>query len=135
MPVLPSLTLNRHDWRNHTTITLAGEIDMDTAPPVRVMVENCLREGIRTIDIDLAALAFCDVSGLNAFLAVAARTAAVEGSLYLRHPCPMLIRILALTGTGFLLHQVPHAAEALAPAAAPAPAAVPAAVCPRLLVS
>jgi anti-anti-sigma factor len=127
MPVLQILNLYRHDRGNHTTITLAGEIDMDTATPVRMMVEDALHEGIRTIDIDLTALAFCDISGLNAFLVVAARTAAFEGSLYLHHPRPMVIRLLTLTGTGFLLQQVPHASETVA--------SDPAGAYPRLLAS
>lgn len=109
MPVLQSLNLHRNDRGNHTTITLEGEMDLDTAPQVRMMVEDCLHEGIRTIDIDLSALSFCDVSGLNAFLAAAARTATANGALYLHHPRPTLIRLLALTGSGFLLGGVPHA--------------------------
>jgi anti-sigma B factor antagonist len=127
MPVPQNLNLYRHDRGNQTTITLTGEIDLDTAPPVRVMVEDCLREGIRTIDIDLSALAFCDVSGLNTFLAAAARTAAAEGSLCLHHPRPMLTRLLDLTGTGFLLHELPLAPDTVTDD--------PAAVYPRLLAS
>lgn len=120
MPGKPSLNLYRHDRGNRTTITLAGEIDLDTAPLVRVTVEDCLRSGIRTIDIDLTVLTFCDISGLNTFLAAAARTAADEGSLHLHHPRPAVTRLLALTGTGFLLHPLPlepdpdSAADALA---------------------
>ena len=109
MPVLRNLNLYRHDRSDRATITVAGEMDIDTALPVRAMVEDCLRKGIRIIDVDLTALAFCDVSGLNAFLAAAARAASAEGSLYLHHPRPMLIRLLALTGTGFLLDPVPVA--------------------------
>lgn len=69
-------------------ITLVGEIDLDAAPALRVMVENWLREGIRIIDIDLAALVFCDVSGPHAFLAVAERTASAGGWLRLHRPRP-----------------------------------------------
>jgi anti-sigma B factor antagonist len=107
MPALPSLNLHRHDRGHHTTITLAGEIDMDAAPSLRALVEDCLREGIRTIDIDLTALAFCDLGGLNAFLAAAERASSAEGSLRLNHPRPNAARLLDLTGTGFLLQPVP----------------------------
>jgi len=131
MPVPQNLNIYRHDRGTHTTFTLAGEIDLDTAPPMRMMVGDALREGIRTIDIDLTALSFCDVSGVNAFLAVAARAAAVEGSLYLHHPRPTVIRLLVLTGTEFLLHQVPHPSEA----ATEVPAEAPAAAYPRSLAS
>ncbi len=116
MPFLQSPNVHRHDHGNHTTITLAGEIDLDTAPPVQVMIESCLREGIRTIDIDLSALAFCDVSGLNTFLSGAERSAAACGSLSLCHPRPAMVRLLELTGTGFLLH---HARRPGTPAVVP----------------
>lgn len=128
MPVPPTLNLHRHDRGHHTTITLAGEIDLDTAPALRLMVGDCLREAIRTIDIDLTALAFCDVSGLNAFLGAAERTASAGGSLRLHHPRPNMARLLDLSDTCFLLHAsypastTPGAPDALA-AASPEPSA------------
>ncbi|WP_326594921.1 STAS domain-containing protein [Streptomyces sp. NBC_01803] len=111
MPVLPSLNLYRRDCGYQTTITLAGELDLHEAPALRVMVGDCLREGIRAIDIDLTTLAFCDVSGLNALLAAAERTASAGGLLRLHHPTPPMARLLNLSGTGFLL-RTPHTAPA-----------------------
>jgi anti-sigma B factor antagonist len=109
MPVLPSLNRSRHDRGHHTTITLAGEIDLDAAPALRVMVEDCLRDGIRRINIDLAAVGFCDISGLNVFLAAAERTTSQKSSLRLHRPRPQMARLLDLSGTGFLL-RAPHPA-------------------------
>jgi anti-anti-sigma factor len=129
MPVLPSLTLYRHDCGDHTTITLAGEIDLATAPELRLMVGDCLREAIRTIDIDLTALAFCDVCGLNAFLDAAERAASGGGSLRLRHPRSQMARLLDVSGTGFLL-RTPHPTPARPLASGPA-----AVVRPGLLAS
>ena len=107
MPVLPSSNLLRHDRGSHTIITLAGELDLETAHFVPLAIEGCLREGIRTVDINLALLTFCDVSGLNAFLISSRLTTAAGGSLCLRHPSPMLTRLLDLTDTGFLLYDRP----------------------------
>jgi anti-sigma B factor antagonist len=107
MPVQSSLNLYRNDRVNHATITLAGELDLETAPSVRVMIEDCLRDGIRTVDIDLTLLTFCDVSGLNAFLVASRLTTTAGGSLCLRHPSPLLTRLLDLTATGFLLYDRP----------------------------
>lgn len=109
MPVLSSLNIHRHDRGSYATISLAGELDLETAHSVRVMTEGCLRDGIRTVDIDLTLLTFCDVSGLNAFLAAARLTTAAGGSLFLRHPSPLLTRLLDLTATGFLLYDRPQA--------------------------
>lgn len=102
MPVPSALKLSRHERGRHTTITLSGEIDLDTAGRVVASVEDSLRRGSRTISIDVSSLVFCDVSGLNAFLIAADRIAAVGGSLDLRGPCPMLGRLLELTDTDFL---------------------------------
>jgi anti-anti-sigma factor len=115
MPAPQGLNLYRHDRGTRTTITLAGEIDLDTAPPVRVMIEDCLRGGIRTIDIDLTALGFCDVSGLNVFLSAAERATEAGAALSLHHPRPNLTRLLDLTGAGFLLAALPVATLPVVP--------------------
>ncbi|MDJ0463490.1 STAS domain-containing protein [Streptomyces sp. H27-C3] len=101
------MNLHRHDRGSHATTTLAGELDLETAPSVRVMTEDCLRDGIRALDIDLTLLTFCDVSGLNAFLTAAQLTTTAGGWLRLRHPSPMLTRLPDLTATGFLLYDRP----------------------------
>ncbi|MFG1805690.1 STAS domain-containing protein [Streptomyces sp. NPDC049040] len=124
MPVLTSFHLSRRDCGHRTTITLAGEIDLAAAPALRAAVEDCLRKGIRTITIDLAALDFCDVSGLNAFLAAAERTASENGSLRLLHPRPQMAQLLRLSGTGFLLRAT-HLTLARPIASDPVPAAHP----------
>lgn len=124
MPVLSRFYLSRHDCGHRTTITLAGEIDLEAAPALGVMVEDCLRRGIRTITIDLAAVDFCDVSGLNAFLAAAERTASEKGSLRLLRPRPQMARLLDLSGTGLLL-RAPHPAPGRPLASDPLAAAQP----------
>ena len=104
---LPQLTVNRHDRRTRALITLAGEIDFESAPLVRVSLERCLRDGIRAIDVDLTPVTFCDCSGLNAFLRAAQETTVAGGTLRLHHPPTTLVRILDLTDCGFLLAGLP----------------------------
>ncbi|CAM5483657.1 STAS domain-containing protein [Streptomyces aurantiogriseus] len=107
---LPQLSVYRHDHTSRALITFAGEIDLATTPLVRDALAACLRDGIRTADVDLTAVTFCDVSGLNAFL-TAARLATDAGvTLRLHYPPPTLARIIEITGSGFLLHE-PHAAR------------------------
>jgi anti-anti-sigma factor len=104
---LPQLTVHRHDRRTRALITLAGEIDLESAPLVRVSLDRCLRDGIRAIDVDLTLVAFCDVSGLNAFLRAARQADALGGTVRLHRPPTTLARILSLTGYGFLLLGLP----------------------------
>jgi len=106
MPV-PQLVVHRRDRRNRALITLVGEIDLESAPLVRTSLARCLSDGIRTIDVDLTPVTFCDCSGLNAFLDAAQETAQAGGTLRLHHPPPTLDRILDLSGCGFLLLGTP----------------------------
>ncbi|SOD85317.1 anti-anti-sigma factor [Streptomyces sp. Ag109_G2-15] len=104
---IPQLTLYRHDRHSRALITLAGEIDLATEHLVRDGLGRCLRDGIRTIDVDLTTVTFCDVTGLNAFLHAARAIAVAGGSLRLHHPPQVLARIIALTGSGTLLLGLP----------------------------
>ncbi|MFF1901570.1 STAS domain-containing protein [Streptomyces sp. NPDC058206] len=105
----PQLNVYRHDRRKRALITLAGEIDFDTAPLVRESLEVCLRDGIRIIDVDLTTVTFCDCSGLNAFLQASQQTAGAGGSLQLHYPPPLMARLVDLTGSGFLFRGLPVA--------------------------
>jgi anti-sigma B factor antagonist len=98
---LPRLTIYRHDRRKRALITLAGEIDLESAPLVCAALARCLSDGIRIVDVDLTPVTFCDCSGLNAFLDAAQRTRETDGVLRLHSPPPSLARILELTGCGF----------------------------------
>ncbi|MGW0609437.1 STAS domain-containing protein [Streptomyces sp. NPDC002788] len=105
---LPRLYVHRHDHTTRALVTLAGEIDLATVPLVRVTLAACLHDGIRTTDVDLTAVTFCDASGLNAFL-TASRLATDAGTtLQVHYPPPVLARIIEMTGSSFLLH-APHA--------------------------
>ncbi|MDQ0933757.1 STAS domain-containing protein [Streptomyces turgidiscabies] len=99
----PQLTVHRRDRRNRALITLAGEIDLQSVPLVRAALARCLSDGIRTVDVDLTPVTFCDCSGLNAFLYAAQKTADAGGALRLHHPPRTLSLILDVTGSGFLL--------------------------------
>ncbi|MEU3958281.1 STAS domain-containing protein [Streptomyces buecherae] len=124
---LPQFTVNRRDRSPRALITLAGEIDLITAPLVRVSLERCLLDGMRAIDVDLASVTFCDCSGLNTFLRAAQQTTAAGGALRLHHPPPTLVRIVDLTGCGSLLIGLPldHVLPPLGGIPAPSPAPTP----------
>ncbi len=62
---------------------------------------------MRTLDVDLTAVSFCDVSGLSSFLHASAEARGAGGTLWLHHPPPSLRRVLTLTGCAFLLNGTP----------------------------
>ncbi|GGO45671.1 hypothetical protein GCM10012286_34790 [Streptomyces lasiicapitis] len=100
---LPQLNIYRHDRQTRALITLAGEIDLETVPLMRAALERCLQDGVRTIDVDLTPVTFCDCCGLNAFIEAFLHSAAAGGTLRLHHPPPMLARMIDLAGCGFVL--------------------------------
>ncbi|MFD8811061.1 STAS domain-containing protein [Streptomyces sp. NPDC059627] len=93
----------RYRGNGRATVFLEGEIDRTTVPAVGAALAACLANRITDIDVDLAAVGFCDASGLNVFLEVSQHLAASEGELRLHHPALVVSRLLDLTGTGFLL--------------------------------
>ncbi|MFI9100987.1 STAS domain-containing protein [Streptomyces fildesensis] len=103
MPVPSLLNVHRHDDGSRTLIAVAGDIDLDSAPLLRVSLEQCLLDGICSIDVDLSAVTFCDCTGLNLFLSARRRTAAAGGALCLHHPSKSVARLFALTGFTSLL--------------------------------
>ncbi|MGW2051788.1 STAS domain-containing protein [Streptomyces sp. NPDC001858] len=106
---LPQLNVYRHERGTRALITLAGEIDLDTAPLVRDALAECLYDGMRRTDVDVTAVTFCDVSGLNAFLMASRLATDAGGTLRLLHPSQSMARVIEITGSGFLLHSFPAA--------------------------
>jgi anti-anti-sigma factor len=107
LPIPQILNVSRNDRSNPALITLTGEIDLTSVPMLRASLRQCLRDGVRSIHVDLTYVTFCDCSGLNAFLEAAQRTAAAGGALRLHDPPAMVARLLTLTGSGFLLAAFP----------------------------
>lgn len=88
--------------RDHTvTLRPVGEIDIDTAPTLRIALSRALTHAspARPVVVDCSRLTFCDSSGLNALLT--ARLTAQETSTVVRLTAPndQLMRLLEMTGT------------------------------------
>ncbi|GAA3714003.1 hypothetical protein GCM10022224_094530 [Nonomuraea antimicrobica] len=61
-----------------TVLGLAGELDLATAEPLNVLVDNVIANAKRRVVLDLSGLTFCDMSGLRA-LRLCDRTARASG--------------------------------------------------------
>ncbi|GAA1181894.1 anti-anti-sigma factor [Kitasatospora gansuensis] len=102
-PADQGLSIHRRDRSLGTTLTLSGGIDFATAPRLERVVRDCLHASVRSIDLDLAPLGFCDLRGLYAFIDATWLTVAAGGRLRLESPPPVLTRLLTLTGTHHLV--------------------------------
>lgn len=81
-----------------TVLSVAGELDMASAPRLRDAVDTVAATSGPQIVLDLHAVTFCDCRGLAAFAAAHTRCTARGGWLALASPPPQLVRILSLTG-------------------------------------
>ncbi|MET8214066.1 STAS domain-containing protein [Streptomyces sp. NPDC005373] len=80
-------------------VTVAGELDVCTAPAVRNALRDVLIRHER-VDVDCAGVSFCDCSGLSALLAAARTAKAVKAELRLCAVPRVLALLLRLSHTG-----------------------------------
>jgi anti-sigma B factor antagonist len=79
-------------------LTLAGELDMATAPRLEEAVAGVLAKGARDVIVDLSGLAFVDSSGLRLFITLNDRAAAETWTLGLVRPPARLLSLFQITG-------------------------------------
>lgn len=99
MIVSEILSIHRADTDNGALLTLAGEIDLSSAPVLRDCLARCIHEGARAVDVDLTGVTFCDCAGLGIMVEARRRLAEGGGVLRLHHPRPAVARLLVATGT------------------------------------
>ncbi|MFC9927642.1 STAS domain-containing protein [Streptomyces sp. NPDC127190] len=109
MTVVQRLDIHRRDRGEQALVTLVGAIGPATAPLLRAALEQCLRDGVTGIDIDLTTVGSCDSKGLDVFLTASQRADRVHAFVRLHHPCAQITRLLAVSGSASLLSEVPDA--------------------------
>ncbi|MEU9415878.1 STAS domain-containing protein [Streptomyces sp. NPDC048272] len=92
---------------------VVGYLDIDTAPHLRAQPLALIEQGHRHLILDLAAVTFCDSSGLNALIGILRCAKTADGTLVLAAVPDRLQRMLDLTGLSALLPAHPTAAHAL----------------------
>lgn len=98
-----SLVTHMHTEPDGQVVVVAeGDIDLATAPILREALA-CALEKTASVIVDLGDVGFVDSSGLNAFVWGHQQAQKSGGSLRLRHPSPMLCRLLGITALDSLL--------------------------------
>ena len=98
------------DGHDTVVLHLRGELDMSTAAQFRGAVFTAMAANARAIVVDVAELSFIDSTGISAFMA-GWRQATTEGrTLCLRHPTPLVVRVLRITGVDRILLEHPTTA-------------------------
>ena len=79
-----------------TVITLAGDIDIETAPALREQLA-ALSPTVRIVVVDLSAVEFLDSSGVGALVGAAAALREAGGSLRLACPPPRVQKVFRIS--------------------------------------
>lgn len=82
---------------------LAGELDLATAPRLRMAIDGHRDPAIATLVLDLARLTFIDSSGLHEIVVALKRQRESGGDLLLRHPSPSTRRVLDIVGLSTII--------------------------------
>lgn len=85
------------DHRSSVVLTLAGELDLTTAPRLQEQLDRAMRDA-RVVVIDLSGLLFIDSSGLHTLVHAEQQLSASGGQLMLVHGSPTVSRVFQLTG-------------------------------------
>ena len=103
MGARPGFTAKAESRNGVARISLAGELDMSTAPVVTEELARLDQDGVVGIILDLRDLTFIDSGGLNAFLQAWDRAKTNGHRLILVGASESARRLFELTGTQFLL--------------------------------
>lgn len=90
--------VNDRPWNAHRVLTVAGELDLLTAPELRSAAAAAIAAAPAGIIIDVGRLTFVDACGLGVLAVAAARSGHLPDRLHLAFPDPRLRHLLALTG-------------------------------------
>jgi anti-sigma B factor antagonist len=97
------LDIRVHNRHGHAIVTVAGEIDIATAPQLRAQLYAVTASG-RPVIVDLTAVTFLGAAGLGVLATAAARATAHGGKLHVAARRYQIRRLFLLTG---LHHQIP----------------------------
>lgn len=93
------LRVSSRSQGDHIVLSLAGEIDLYTAPRLQTELTAALA-GTKPaqIVVDMSAVEFCDSTGMNVLLAAHRLASEKGGDLALAAPRPPVRKILEVTG-------------------------------------
>jgi anti-anti-sigma factor len=92
------LTVEIYDDDGVPVIVVRGELDVYSAPSLDAAVDEALRDGARSLVLDMGEVGFIDSSGLRSL--IRARKEAGDGSdaVRIRNAQPATVRLLDITG-------------------------------------
>jgi anti-sigma B factor antagonist len=92
------LKVSTRSHADHAVVTVAGEIDLYTAPRLQAEFTRLLQDAPPRVVIDMSSVDFCDSTGMNVLLSGLKRMRERGGELEVAAPRPAVRKILQVTG-------------------------------------
>lgn len=102
-----SLVISTRRDGSTAVVSLDGELDLYASPKLTSTIEDLLRDGATTVEIDASALTFADSAGLRAFLIARKEADAAGAQLRVTQVSEPLDRVLEMTGLREVLGSSP----------------------------
>ena len=108
------MTVTTIETPDYTLVTVAGELDLYTAPSLGEAISGLIREGTHHLVIDLTRVEFLDSTGLGVLVGARKKINASSGSLQLVCDQDRLLKLFRLTDliNVFVIHDTVEAASA-----------------------
>ena len=106
------LHMAMHTDGGRTTLTLTGELDLFSGPPLTQLLDTAMDGSVKHLDVQMAKVGFVDVDGVR-ILVHAYHLGAGRGvKLTLHDPQPDIVWLLHITGAALLLGDSAASADA-----------------------
>ncbi len=93
----PGLVLHTPTLGEVTTLTVSGELDLQTAPQLRDAAYHLLSDGAKYLHLDMSGVTFMDITGLDVLLATKRRAEVAGIRLVLFRSSRSVERLLEVT--------------------------------------
>ncbi|WP_395758502.1 STAS domain-containing protein [Streptomyces althioticus] len=107
-------TTVRYTGKHTAVIVVSGDVDLHTAPLLRVEALTAMTRGARHLVLDMAEVDFVDSTGLSTLIVLLHATREPGGSLRVARVPERLVRMVTMTGIAELLPLHDTVADALA---------------------
>jgi anti-sigma B factor antagonist len=106
------LTITTREAEGRTVVSVAGEIDVYTAPRLREEITELVAAGTYDLVVDMSEVEFLDSTGLGVLVGGLKKVRAHDGSLQLVCNQDRLLKIFRITGLAkvFVIHDTAEAA-------------------------
>lgn len=102
------------DVAGRTVVTVAGELDIHSAPALASQLDPCTKVDHALVIVDLSGVTFMDSTGLGVLVSALKHVREHEGTLDVVVSEPRVLKVLALTGLDVVIPLHASLEEAMA---------------------